>query len=473
MNTEEFRHYGHLCIDWLADFFEHIKDLPVTPALKPGDIKKSLPDQAPELGESMDVIFDDFLKKILPGMTHWQHPRWFAYFPANNSPESVLGELLSAGLGAQCMIWQTSPAAEELEEQVMDWLKKMLHLPSEMRGVIQDTASTATLCALIAAREKKSDYAINERGFSDNKFIVYTSTESHSSLEKGAKIAGFGKNNIRLIPVDDSYAMKAEEFERQIQHDIECGSIPTCLSATVGTTSSSALDPLAALGPICRKYNIWFHVDAAYAGSAAILPEKRYILDGVEYADSFVFNPHKWLLTNFDCSAFFVRSADDLVRSLAIHPEYLKTGVDAEVNNYRDWGIQLGRRFRALKLWFVLRSYGTEGLQQMLRSHIQWAGQVKEWIEKDDRFQLLAPVPLSLVCFRYFNERRGDAALNTFNERLLKNINKTGKVFMTHTVLRGMYTLRMVIGQRTTTFNDVAETWELIQSETKKLEGDI
>jgi aromatic-L-amino-acid decarboxylase len=469
MSTErdEFRGFGHEFIDWVADYFEGIEQYPVLSSAKPGDIKRRLPTAPPEKGETMEEIFRDFREIIIPGVTHWQHPCWFAYFPANNSPASVLAELLTAGLGAQCMVWQTSPAAAELEERVLDWLRQMLGLPAGMAGVIQDTASTATLCALLSAREKATDFASNARGL-NQALTVYASDQAHSSIEKGVKIAGFGRDNLRCVPTDDAYAMVPEALDRAIAKDMAAGFKPACVVATIGTTSSTAVDPLPAIGEVCRRRGVWLHVDAAYAGSAAILPELRWVVAGAEFVDSFVFNPHKWLFTNFDCSAYYVRNAGDLVRTFEIHPEYLKTGVDAQVKNYRDWGIQLGRRFRALKLWFVIRSYGVEGLQAILREHIRLARLFRGWVESHPRFELMAPTPFSLVCFR-LNDGRPDEDLNELNMKLLQAINETGRAFLSHTTLRGRAVLRLVVASRTTEERHVRAAWELIQTKAQEL----
>ncbi len=462
MKNEDFRRSGHRFVDWIADYFENIEKFPVLSPLEPGDIAKRIPAGPPARGEIMEEIFRDFENVLLPGITHWQHPGWFAYFPANNSPASVLGELLTAGLGSQCMVWQTSPAAAELEEVVLDWLRQMIGLPAGFSGVIQDTASTATLCALLSARERSTGFASNEAGLRAP-LTVYASEEVHSSVDKGVKIAGIGKQNLRRLPTDGRFAVIPEKLEEAMTRDRDAGFVPACVVATVGTTSSGAIDPLRAVGEICRKHGAWFHVDAAWAGTAALLPEKRWILDGVELADSFVFNPHKWMVTNFDCSAYFVKDPATLVRTFEIHPEYLKTSVDAKVKNYRDWGIQLGRRFRALKLWFVIRSYGVEGLQAMVREHLRLAALVKDWVAGDGRFELMAPVDLGLVCFR-LSDGRGESGLNELNRRLLERVNAAGPVFLTHTTLRGKYTLRLVVGQRTTEERHVRGAWEIITS---------
>jgi aromatic-L-amino-acid decarboxylase len=467
MDNEEFKRFGHQFVDWIADYFEKVEGFRVQPDLEPGDIAKMLPQAPPAEAESMDRIFADFEKAIVPGLTHWQHPGWFAYFPANNSPASVLAELLTAGLGAQCMVWRTSPAAAELEEVVLDWLRQMIGLPAGFAGVIQDTASTATLCALLTARERVTAFEANESGIR-TPLTVYASEEAHSSIDKAVKIAGFGIKNLRKIPTDGNFAMVPGLLEEAVVRDRREGAVPTAVVATVGTTSSGAIDPLKPIGSICRNHGLWLHVDAAYAGTAAILPEKRWILDGAEEADSLVFNPHKWMLTNFDCSAYFVRNPNLLVGTFEIHPEYLKTGIDERVKNYRDWGVQLGRRFRALKLWFVVRSYGVEGLRAFVREHLRLAAMFKEGLESDSRFELLAPVDLSLVCFR-LNDGREEKALDDLNRRLLQRTNASGKIFLTHTTLKGRYTIRLVVGQRTTAERHVREAWEIIRSAADEL----
>jgi aromatic-L-amino-acid/L-tryptophan decarboxylase len=461
MDKETFRKYGHEFIDWIADYFDNVREYKVRSAVNPGEIKSRLPAHPPAQSEDMSVIWQDFKDIILPGITHWQHPGWFAYFPANNSPASVLGELLTAGLGAQCMIWETSPAAAELEETVLEWLRQMLGLPEGLSGVIQDTASTATLCALLTAREVATGFCSNEKGLID-KLRVYSSQEAHSSIEKGVKIAGYGRENLCCIPTDENYALHAGKLEQAIRDDIQAGFKPACVVATIGTTSSTAVDPLPEIGRICSKYGVWLHVDAAFTGSALILEENSGLIKGAEFMDSFVFNPHKWLFTNFDCSAYFVKNKDLLIRTLTISPEYLKTSKDDQVNNYRDWGIQLGRRFRALKLWFVIREYGVSGLKKILRKHIELAHLFEGWITASGEFELLAPVSTNLVCFRWNNGQINEAELNGLNEKILKEINLSGQIYLTHTTLSGRYTIRMAIGQRSTEKADVVRAWEII-----------
>jgi aromatic-L-amino-acid decarboxylase len=456
MDPEEFRQHAHQLADWMADYFRDVGSMPVTPGVQPGDILRQIASGPPEQGEPFQRLFQEFREIILPGMTHWNHPGWFAYFPANNSPPSVLAEMLTATLGAQCMSWATSPAATELEQAMMEWLRQMVALPTGFVGVIQDTASTATLIALLSARERTTGQA-----------TVYTSTQAHSSVDKGVKLAGYGLERLRKVAVDASYAMRPDELERAIAADLEAGLTPTCVIATVGTTSSTAVDPLPAIAEICRRHGVWLHVDAAYAGAAAIVPELRHLFDGVEHADSFVLNPHKWLLVNFDCSAYFVRNQEALIRTFQVTPEYLRTDQDRDVVNFRDWGIQLGRRFRALKLWFVIRSYGVEGLRAMIRRHVELAQELAGWVNADPDFELMAPVPFGLVCFRYRPEGVSDTQVDDLNRRLLARVNASRRVHLTHTLLGEHYVIRMAIGQRETERQHVEEAWGLIRDAAK------
>jgi aromatic-L-amino-acid decarboxylase len=464
MDLEQFRTHAHELADWMADYLKEVESLPVRSPSIPRAIISRLPVSPPLEGEPFERILSDFQSIILPGMTHWQHPSFFAYFPANSSPPSILAEMLTATLGAQCMSWVTSPAATELEERMMEWLGQMIALPPTFTGVIQDTASTATLCAILTAREHYSFHTINQRGFTDGvTYTAYCSTEAHSSIEKGIKIAGLGKDHLRTIEVDEHYAMRPDILARTIRDDIRNGYRPLIVTAAVGTTGSTAIDPLRPIGEICREHDVWLHVDAAFAGSALVLPEFRWMIDGIELADSFVFNPHKWLLTNFDCSAYFVKNVEALVRTFEILPEYLKTTEGTRVNNYRDWGVQLGRRFRALKLWFVIRSYGVSGLQNTLRSHVRLAQKLAGHIAESGTFELLAPVPLNTICFRYHPAGiTDDQALNALNARLLETLNATGKLFLTHTKLSGKFTLRLVIGQTNVQQDHVTRAWDLI-----------
>lgn len=463
MNKDEFRKNAHQIVDWIADYWENIEDLPVKSQVEPFEIYKQLPATAPESGESFEAIMTDFQQIILKGMTHWQHPAFMAYFPANSSAPSVLAEMLTAAMGAQGMIWQTSPAVAELEQRMMEWLADLCHLPPDWHGVIQDTASTATLCAILTARERKTHFTINTQGFENQSFTVYCSTETHSSIDKAVRIAGLGSNHLQKIAVDDRFAMIPANLEKRIIEDLQNGKTPLCVVASIGTTSSTAVDPLREIAEICTKYGIWLHVDAAFSGSAAILPEKRWILEGLEKADSYVFNPHKWLFTNFDCTAYYVKDKESLLKTFEILPEYLKTPLDKIVNNYRDWGVQLGRRFRSLKLWFVMRSFGAEGLRSKIREHLRLADIFKQKLEADKRFEILAPVEFNLVCFRYLPENQTDTEkINLANEQLLGKLNATGKVYLTHTKLKGIYTIRAVFGQTNVSEKQVELLWNLL-----------
>jgi len=469
-DPSKFREYAHLFVDWMADYLEHVAHLPVKSRANPGDIISRIPAVPPDNAEDMKKIFSDFKDDILPGITHWQSPNFFAYFPANSSYPSVLAEMLTATLGAQCMVWDTSPAAAELEEAVLNWLKQMTGIPEYFHGVIQDTASTATLVALLSARERFTDFAINSRGFDASDYRIYCSNETHSSIEKGVKIAGFGQQNLVKIKVDDQFRMDTTALEETIQHDLAAGMKPICIVATLGTTGSTAIDPLAKIFHIAAKYNIWLHVDAAYAGTALLLDEYKWMIRGIDRADSFVFNPHKWMFTNFDCSAYFVKDKELLIKTFSVNPEYLKTKSAGKVNDYRDWGIPLGRRFRALKLWFVIRSFGVNGLIEKIRYHISLAQKFESWINSDGHFEMVTPRTLNLVCFRYKpSELKDTAILNKINEQLLHELNATGLIYLSHTKLGEIYTLRMVTGQTHVTENHIVKAWELIKKTVKSI----
>jgi aromatic-L-amino-acid/L-tryptophan decarboxylase len=465
MEPDDFRQHAHALVDWMADYIRDVGRLPVTPAVTPGDIRRQLPTAPPTSPEPFDRLFEDFQRLILPGMTHWNHPGWMAYFPGNTSPVSILGEMVTATMGAQCMSWATSPAATELEQIVMDWVRQMLGLPATFTGVIQDTASTATLVALLTARERATAYAAGTRGLTGDgpALTVYASREAHSSVDKAVKLAGYGLDNLRHIPTDRAFAIVPEELERTIEADRAAGLRPACVVASIGTTSSTAVDPVPAIAEICRRHGVWLHVDAAFAGTAALVPELRPYFAGVERADSFVFNPHKWMLTNFDCTAYYVRDTDALLRTFQASPEYLRTSHDPEVVNYRDWGIQLGRRFRALKLWFVIRSYGVEGLRAAVRKHVALAQQLAEWIRQRKDFELMAPVPFSLVCLRYKPPGKTDEELDEINRHVLEQVNAARHFHLTHTRLGGRYVIRVVVGQRTTSQEHVEAVWREIQ----------
>lgn len=473
MDNQEFRKSAHQFVDWMADYMEQVEQLPVKARTQPGEIYEKIPVMAPADGEPMDDIFRDFREIILPGMTHWQSPNFFAYFPANSSYPSVLAEMLTATLGAQCMKWETSPAAAELEEKMMEWLKEMCGIPAQFQGVIQDSASTATLVSVLSAREKYSDFKVNEDGMKlGHDFRVYCSTETHSSIEKAVKIAGIGSRNLVKAGVDERFRLDPALLEQAIKADLAAGKKPVCVVATLGTTGVTAIDPLPEIGAICARYGIWLHVDAAFAGSALILPEFRWMIRGLEMADSIVFNPHKWLFTNFDCSAYFIKDKSTLLKTLQLVPEYLRTGDAGKVNDYCDWSVPLGRRFRALKLWFVLRSFGREKLKEKLRLHLQLAGELAEKIGKERNFELMAPVTMNLVCFRYHPpEVTDEQELNRVNEQLLRLINATGQAYMTHTKVNGKFVIRMVVSQTNVGREHVEKAWELVLSSTFKMQS--
>lgn len=462
MDHEEFRRAAHQAADWMADYLRDVGERRVVADVRPGQVKAALPAAPPVAGEPFETIRADLDRIIMPGMTHWGHPGFLGYFPANHSPPSILAEMYVAAMGAQCMSWQTSPAATELEQVVMEWLHGMLGLPAGWTGVIQDYASTSTLVALITARDRVRDRL--------DRATVYFSSEAHSSVAKGARLAGFRPELFRVVPVDQRFAMDPAALARQLADDRAAGLVPAAVVVSLGTTSSTAFDPLPAIGPIARAAGAWIHVDAAFAGSAAIVPELRWILAGIEEADSLVFNPHKWLLTNHDCSVYFVRDPGQLLRSFSASAEYLKTRYDATVVNYRDWGVPLGRRFRALKLWFVIRSYGVAGLQALVREHVRLGRLFADWVEADPDFELLAPAPVGLVCFRW-RPAGGDLdpeALDHANRALLERINAPGDLFLTHTALAGRFTIRLALGHLSTTEDLVARVWARVKESVRR-----
>jgi aromatic-L-amino-acid decarboxylase len=470
MTPDEFRKHAHELVEWMAGYMENVENLPVKSSVKPGEIFKKIPDKPPLHPESFETLMQDFNEIIMPGVTHWQNPNFFAYFPANTSPASVLAEMLIATLGAQCMIWETSPAAAELEEKMMIWLRDLIGLPSGFEGVIQDSASTATLAAILSAREKKTEYSGNIDGIGKSGTLrVYCSEQTHSSTEKAVKISGIGRNNLVKISVKQDFSIDTQKLKEAILLDKANGFIPCCVVATLGTTGTTAIDNLKAAGEICRENDVWLHVDAAMAGTALILPEFHCMLDGKEYIDRFVFNPHKWMFTNFDCTAYFVKDAGALIKTFELLPEYLKTRTRGKVNDYRDWGVPLGRRFRALKLWSVIRTYGVEGLRDKVRSHISIAAQLAEMISKESDFELLAPVVISLVCFRYIPSGLTEEQINVLNEKLNHQLNDSGKIYLSHTVLNGKYTLRMVTAQTNVNFQHVEKAWHLIKETARSL----
>jgi aromatic-L-amino-acid decarboxylase len=462
MSPEEFRRWGHAVIDWIADYQKNVAQYPVLAQVKPGEVRAQLPLEPPARGEEFSALLADVDRIVMPGITHWQSPNFYAYFPSNNSGPSILGDLISSGLGVQGMLWATSPACTELETHVLDWLVQMLALPEKVRsssaggGVIQDTASSASLCALLAARERATNFRTNAKG-GDGSLVAYTSTQTHSSIEKAMKIAGLGSENLRLIPVDEKFALRPDALAAAIDTDRKAGKVPVFVCATIGTTSSNAIDPVRAIGEICRRENIWLHIDAAMAGTAALCPEFRWTHDGMELADSYTFNPHKWMFTNFDCNVFYVADRKVLINTLSVLPEYLRNQAteSGAVIDYRDWHIQLGRRFRALKLGFVIRHYGVEGMQHHIREHVALAQEFAHWVAADKDFEIVAPHPLNLVCFRH---QAGDER----NQRIMEKLNASGELYLTHTKLNGKFTLRLCIGQAQTQRKHVEKAWKLI-----------
>lgn len=470
MTPDEFRKNAHELVEWMAGYMENVEKYPVKSAVSPGDIFNKIPDSPPAESESFSSLMKDFEEIIMPGITHWQSPNFFAYFPANTSPPSILAEMIIATLGAQCMIWETSPAAAELEEKMMIWLRDLIGLPSGFEGVIQDSASTATLSAILTAREKSTNFSINNEGAEHAGTLrIYCSGQTHSSVEKAVKICGIGRKNLVKVPVKEDFSMDAEKLKEAIGEDRKKGYIPCCVVATIGTTGTTSVDPIRAIGEICHENGVWLHVDAAMGGTALILPEFQWMLDGKEYIDSLVFNPHKWMFTNFDCTAFFIKDPELLIKTFEILPEYLKTRTRGLVNDYRDWGVPLGRRFRALKLWSVIRSYGTDGLRDKIRYHISIASRLSEIISKEEDFEILAPVKLNVVCFRYLPAGWQENKINEINEKLNHLLNDSGKIYLTHTVLNGRYTLRMVTGQTNVTLEHVEKAWDLIKTTARSI----
>ncbi|MGC1213794.1 MAG: pyridoxal-dependent decarboxylase [Micromonospora sp.] len=463
MDPEEFRRAGHAVVDWIADYWTTLGQRPVTSQDPPGTVAAALPAGPTEQGEPVEAVLADLDSLITPRLTHWQHPGFFGYFPANTSGPSVLGDLVSSGLGVQGMLWATGPACTELETVMLDWLAGLLGLPERFRstgrggGVIQDSASSAALVATLGALHRASKGRWRDDGI-DRRYRAYTSTQGHSSIEKAARIAGLGTEGVRPIEVDpQTQAMRPEALRAAIEADLARGVVPAIVVATIGTTSTTAIDPLPEIGAICAEYGVWLHVDAAYAGAAAVCPELRWSHAGVEHADSYCFDPHKWLLTGFDCDAFWVADRAELIEALTVLPEYLRNAATetGAVIDYRDWQVPLGRRFRALKLWFVLRWYGVEGLRAHIRSGVALAGRFAERVVADDRFELTGPHPFSLVCFRL---QAGDEA----SAELLRRVNATGRVHLTHTRVEGRYTLRLAVGSPLTTEQHVDEAWDLL-----------
>jgi len=469
MTPDEFREHGHEVVEWLAAYMESVEDYPVLAQVKPGEIRSRLPDHAPEHGEPFEAVMEDLNEIVMPGVTHWQSPNFFAYFAANTSGPSILAELITAGLGIQGMLWTTGPVATELETHVLDWLAEMLGLPSRFMSssdggaVIQDSASSASLVALLTARERATGFMTNESGLAPG-LVAYASNQAHSSIEKAVRIAGLGSEYLRLIDVDESLAMRPEALQAAMADDQAAGLTPAFVVATVGTTSSTAMDPVRPIGEIARHHGAWLHVDAAWAGNAAICPEHRSLQNGLELADSYLVNPHKWMFTNFDCDAYYVADRGALIRTLSVLPEYLRNeaSTSGAVVDYRDWQIPLGRRFRALKLWFVIRHYGVEGLRHHIREHIRLGQELAARVEEHPDFELAAPTPLNLVCFRHVG---GDDV----SERIVEAVNAGGRAFLTHTKISGRYVIRFNVGQTQTEEHHVEKAWNLITQTAKEL----
>jgi aromatic-L-amino-acid decarboxylase len=468
MTPEEFRRFGHRLVDWVADYRARMAELPVMSTVEPGALKAVLPPSPPREPEPFDAVLRDLDRLILPGISHWQHPRFHGYFPSNGELSSVLGDYLSTGLGVIGLSWQSSPALTELEEVVLDWLRQMVDLSGAWSGVIQDTASTSTLVALICARERASSYSLARGGLQDEAkaLRVYVSAESHSSVEKAALLAGFGRAHVRTIPTDDRYAMRGDALAKAVRADRDAGLRPCAVVATTGTTTTTALDPLEAIGEVAREHGLWLHVDAAMAGSAMILPECRWMWRGVEGADSLVMNAHKWLGAAFDCSCYYVRDAEHLVRVMSTNPSYLQSSVDSRVKNLRDWGIPLGRRFRALKLWFLIREQGTAALQARLRRDLENARWLEEQVRSAPPWRVLAPVPLQTVCVRHEPQGLADEALDRHTQAWVDRVNRSGAAYLTPAVLDGRWMARVSIGAIATERPHVAGLWEAMRRAT-------
>jgi len=454
MSPEEFRGVAHQVVDWMADYLRDVRSYPVVPPVEPGQLIDRLPPSGPEHGEPMAAIVADFERLIVPASTHWNHPGFLAYFANSATGEGILGELFTAALNGNGMVWKTSPAVTELEQVVLGWLREWSGLPANWFGLIYDTASTSSMHAIAAAREF-ADPESRTRGNRPG-LVVYTSEQSHSSIEKGAIAVGIGQENVRKIPVDDGYRMRPDVLRARIEDDIAAGLRPCCVTATVGTTSTTSVDPVPAIADLCRRHNIWLHVDAAYAGSAAVAPEFRWIFEGCDRADSLVTNPHKWLLTPMDCSIFYTAHPEVLRRAFSVVREFLQTAEDPRAINLMDYGVPLGRRFRALKLWFILRSFGREGLAEMIRAHVGMAQDLAWKIAADPRFEIAAEHPFSVVCFRY-------KGTDGENRRILDSVNATGEVFLSGTVLKGRFTLHLAVGNYNTTAQHVGRAWELVR----------
>jgi aromatic-L-amino-acid decarboxylase len=467
MSPAEFRKHGHAVIDWIADYLDRPEQWPVLPDVHPGELRSALPQSPPLHGEQMDTILEDFQQLIVPATTHWNHPAFMAYFANSSTAAGVLGEALTAALNVNAMLWRTSPAATELEILTLDWLRQMIGLPGEFFGAIADTASSNTLYALAAARELHPELRLREQGMIGRQdlppVLIYCSEEAHSSVDKAVMTLGFGQNALRKIPTDDKLRMDANALAKTLERDRRSGAIPLAIVATVGTTSTTAIDPVPVIADICERERIWLHVDASYGGVAAILPEMRYVLEGCDHADSLVVNPHKWLFTPMDCSVLYTRSPDLLKRAFQHIPDYLVVNDGKDAVNLMDYGVALGRRFRALKLWFVIRHFGVEGLRSMVRGHIGIARRLAEWIDADPELERMAEVNFSTVVFRHRASGLSDERLDEHNARILEAVNATREVYLSHTRVRKRYSLRIAIGNIHTTEVHVRRAFDLVR----------
>ena len=465
MPAEDFRRHGYEIVDWIANYFEHIDEFPVLSQVEPDWLKKNLPSLAPEKGEDFGDVLKDVDQLILPAVTHWNHPNFHGLFSTSTSSVGVFGEMLTAAFDMKAMLWRTSPASTELEDVVLDWLRQMMNLPDHFEGIIYDTASVSTMHAIAAARER-ADLNVRELGMSGRSDLpllrVYCSEHVHSSIDKSVITLGLGTRSLRKIAVNERFEMRAEALADAIDEDVEAGHIPICVIPTIGTTSSSSVDPVDAIADICEKHGIWLHVDAAYAGSAAIVPEMQALFKGWARADSIVTNPHKWLFTPFDLSVLYCRDLSEMKNAFSLVPEYLKTSDESTVKNGMDYGIQLGRRFRALKLWFVIRYFGREGLIERIRDHCRLARLFASWVEESENFEILAPVPFALVCFRACPS--GVEALDALNEKIMNDINASGEAYLSHTKLDGKFTLRLSVGSIRVEEKHLVKVWELLQN---------
>jgi aromatic-L-amino-acid decarboxylase len=505
MTGEEFRKYGYQAVDWIANYLDHVGELPVLSQIAPDLIKQMQPDRAPDQGESMEELLADIDRVVLPGVTHWNHPAFFAYFAISGSAPGILGEMFAAALNVNAMMWRTSPAATELEEVTVAWLRKLIGLPDGFSGVIYDTASISTLVAIAAAREAVPGLRVREeglaapvttvgaigpdltgRGPAPPRLRLYCSEQTHSSIDKAAITLGLGRAGVRKVPTDSEFRMEPAALQQAINEDRAGGWLPFCAVATVGTTSTTSIDPVPAIADICQRENLWLHVDAAYGGSAAVVPEMRWVLDGAERSDSLVLNPHKWMFVPVDLSVLFCRQMDVLGRAFSLVPEYLRAPGADEVANFMNYGPQLGRRFRAIKLWFVLRYYGAEGLAERIRNHIQLAKEFAGWVDASEGFERMAPTPLSTVCFRarpldfvressIYRESpdQCETYLDTLNEALMANVNSGGKTFLSHTKVNGKFTLRLAIGNIRTARKHVELAWDVLRTEAGRLDDMI